>query len=82
MADVRYRGVEAVREYCLRLDGVEPREFAAEELQAAYDACDPKLIRAMEHAAANIRDYNEHLLCQTLEWANPDGGRVGRVVRG
>lgn len=82
MADVRKRGFEAVREYSLKLDGVEPREFTAEELQAAYDACDPKLIRAMEHAAANIRDYNEHLLCQTLEWANPDGGRVGRVVRG
>jgi histidinol dehydrogenase len=82
MADVRKRGFEAVREYSLRLDGVEPREFAAEELQAAYNVCDPKLIRAMEHAAANIRDYNEHLLCQTLEWANPDGGRVGRVVRG
>ena len=36
----------------------------------------------MEHAAANIRDYNEHLLAKTVEWTSPDGGRVGRVVRG
>lgn len=82
MADVRKRGFAAVREYSRKLDGAEPREFTAEELQAAYNACDPKLIRAMEHAAGNIRDYNEHLLCKTLEWTNPDGGRVGRIVRG
>ena len=82
LADVKARGYEAVREYSVRLDGAEPREFAPEELQAAYDACDPELIHAMEHAAANIRDYNEHLLCRTLEWTNPDGGVVGRVVRG
>ena len=82
LAEVKSRGYEAVREYSVKLDGAEPREFTAEELQAAYDACDPELIRAMEHAAANIRDYNEHLLCKTLEWTNPDGGVVGRVVRG
>ncbi len=82
MADVRERGFEAVREYSLKLDGAEPREFTPAELQAAYDACDPALIRAMEHAAGNIRDYNEHLLCKTVEWTNPDGGRVGRIVRG
>jgi histidinol dehydrogenase len=82
LADVKARGYEAVREYSVRLDGAEPREYAPEELQAAYDACDPELIHAMEHAAANIRDYNEHLLCRTLEWTNPDGGVVGRVVRG
>lgn len=82
MADVKERGFEAVREYSLKLDGAEPREFTPAELQAAYDACDPALIRAMEHAAGNIRDYNEHLLCRTVEWTNPDGGRVGRIVRG
>ena len=82
MADVKERGYEAVREYSVKLDGAEPKEFSKEELQAAYDACDPKLISAMEHAANNIRDYNEHLLCKTVEWTNPDGGKVGRIVRG
>jgi histidinol dehydrogenase len=82
MEDVRQRGYEAVKEYSLKFDKAEPREFTAQELQAAYDACDPKLIQAMEHAAANIRDYNEHLLAKSLEWTSPDGGRVGRIVRG
>ena len=44
MADVKERGYEAVREYSVKLDGAEPKEFTKEELQAAYDACDPKLI--------------------------------------
>lgn len=82
MEDVRRRGYEAVEEYSLKFDKAAPREFAREELDAAYAACDARLIRAMEHAAANIRDYNEHLLAKTVEWTSPDGGRVGRVVRG
>ena len=82
MENVRRRGYEAVEEYSLKFDKAAPREFAKEELDAAYAACDARLIRAMEHAAANIRDYNEHLLAKTVEWTSPDGGRVGRVVRG
>lgn len=82
MEDVRRRGYEAVEEYSLKFDKAAPREFAKEELDAAYAACDARLIRAMEHAAANIQDYNEHLLAKTVEWTSPDGGRVGRVVRG
>ncbi len=82
MEDVRRRGYEAVEEYSLKFDKAAPREFAKEELDAAYAACDARLIRAMGHAAANIRDYNEHLLAKTVEWTSPDGGRVGRVVRG
>lgn len=82
MEAVRTRGYEAVEEYSLKFDKAIPREFTMEELEAAYAACDPKLIRAMEHAAANIRDYNEHLLSKSLEWTSPDGGRVGRIVRG
>ena len=82
MEDVRRRGYEAVEEYSLKFDKAALREFAKEELDAAYAACDARLIRAMEHAAANIRDYNEHLLSKTVEWTSPDGGRVGRVVRG
>ncbi|MCD7857912.1 MAG: histidinol dehydrogenase [Clostridiales bacterium] len=82
MEDVRVNGYDAVRKYSLQFDKAEPREFSQAELQAAYDGCDPALIQAMEHAAANIRDYNEHLLAKTMEWVSPDGGRVGRIVRG
>lgn len=82
MEDVRQNGYEAVERYSLQFDHAVPREFAPEELERAYAACDPKLIAAMEHAAANIRDYNEHLLARSQEWTSPDGGRVGRIVRG
>lgn len=82
MEDVRVNGYEAVKKYSLQFDHAEPREFAPEELQAAYDACPAELIAAMEHAAANIRDYNEHLLTKSAEWISPDGGKVGRIVRG
>ena len=82
LEDVRERGYEAVREYSLRFDHAEPREIPQSELEAAYAACDPKLVAAMEHAARNIRDYNEKLLSKSMEWTSPDGGRVGRIVRG
>ncbi len=82
MADVQARGYEAVREYSLRFDKAEPREIAPEELQAAYDACPRDLIAAMERSARNIRVNNEHLLSQSKEWRSPDGGTVGRIVRG
>lgn len=82
LEDVRARGYEAVREYSLRFDHAEPREISQSELEAAYAACDPQLVAAMEHAARNIRDYNEKLLSKSMEWTSPDGGRVGRIVRG
>ena len=82
MEAVRERGFEAVREYSLRFDGAEPRELAPAELEAARSRCPAALIAALEHAAANIRDYNEKLLTRTQEWTSPDGGLVGRVVRG
>ena len=82
LAAVEARGLEAVREYSLRFDGAEPRELSPAELDGAYDRCPRELTAALEHAAANIRAYNEKLLARTLEWTSPDGGTVGRVVRG
>ncbi len=82
MNNVKANGFSAVEEYSLRFDKAAPRELSKEELEAAYDRCPAELITALEHAAANIRDYNEKLLAQTLEWKSPDGGIVGRVVRG
>ena len=82
LEDVRENGWEAVRRYSEKFDGREPYELEPEDLERACAACDPALIAAMEHAAANIRDYNEKLLARTVEWRSPDGGVVGRVVRG
>ncbi len=82
LANVKENGFSAVREYSLKFDRAEPREISSGELEEAYAACAPGLIAALEHAAANIRAYNEKLLSRTMEWTSPDGGAVGRVVRG
>lgn len=79
---VKEKGFAAVRDYSLRFDKAEPREIGREELDAAYSRCPEELIAALEHAAANIRDYNEKLLVKSQEWTSPDGGVVGRIVRG
>ena len=82
MQNVKQNGFAAVEQYSLQFDGTAPYEITAEKLDEAYKACPAELISALEHAAANIRDYNERLLAKTVEWNSPDGGRVGRVVRG
>ncbi len=82
MQNVQERGFDAVREYSLQFDHREPYELSQADLEAAYDRCPRALTAAMEHAAANIRDYNEKLPVKSQEWTSPDGGTVGRVVRG
>ena len=82
METVKEKGFEAVRDYSLRFDKAEPREITPAELDGAYGRCPKELIAALERAAANIKDYNEKLLTRTMEWTSPDGGVVGRVVRG
>ena len=82
MRTVKEKGFAAVRDYSLKFDRAEPREISADELDAAYGRCPRALIGALELAAANIRDYNEKLLAKSMEWTSPDGGTVGRVVRG
>ena len=82
MRDVKESGITAVNEYSLRLDRSLPYEIPAERLEEAYGRCPSDLIDALERAAANIRDYNEKLLVKSREWTSPDGGRVGRIVRG
>lgn len=81
LEDVRENGFEAVNRYSQQFDGAQVREIPMSELKAAYDACSPDLIAAMEHSAANIRHYNEQILATSSEWTSPDGGRVGRIVR-
>lgn len=82
MQTVKEEGFAAVERYSVQFDRTSPYEIGAHRLEQAYNSCSTELISALEHAAANIRDYNEKLLAQTVEWGSPDGGRVGRVVRG
>ena len=82
MENVRQEGLPAVERYSREFDHQAPYELSRERLERAYAACPPELIAALEHAARNIRDYNEKLLPKSMEWTSPDGGRVGRIVRG
>lgn len=82
MERVRAEGMPAVERYSLQFDRRAPYELSGEQLDEAYSACPPELTAALEHAAQNIRDYNEKLLTRSMEWTSPDGGRVGRIVRG
>ena len=82
MEKVRAEGLPAVERYSLQFDRKAPYEVPKERLDEAYRACPPELTAALEHAARNIRDYNEKLLVRSAEWTSPDGGQVGRIVRG
>ena len=82
MENVREEGLPAVERYTRQFDHKVPYEISREKLAEAYDRCPKELIAALEHAAANIRDYNEKLLPRSATWSSPDGGEVGRIVRG
>lgn len=82
MADVKAEGFAAVERYTRQFDDTIPREISQEMLDQAYARCPQSLVEALERAAANIRDYNSRLLPQSDIWTSPDGGKVGRLVRG
>ncbi len=82
MENVRAEGMPAVEKYSLQFDHRAPYELSKDRLDEAYAVCPKELTAALEHAARNIRDYNEKLLVRSMEWKSPDGGNVGRIVRG
>lgn len=82
MEDVRQNGIEAVEKYSLEFDGVEPCIIADKALEAAYNACDSELIKALEDAADNIRTYHEQMLAKTWEYNRNQGEILGQTVRG
>ncbi len=81
LADVRQRGDAALREWTLRLDGVECALRAeADQIAAAYDALDPEVIAALRLAAARIEHF--HRRQPALSWIhNDEEGVLGQLVR-
>ena len=81
--DVRKRGDEALREYTSRFDGVEIEDFRVsdEAIQAALEKVDPVVERALEKAAAQIRDFHERQKQQSWINVRPDGAMVGAKVQ-
>lgn len=82
MENVKAEGLSAVERYTRQFDHKTPYEISRDKLDAAYDRCPKELVDALERAAENIRDYNRRLLPKSEWWDSPDGGKVGRLVRG
>ena len=81
--DVRERGDEAVREYTSKFDGVDLERFrvSQEEIDQAVAKCPKELSQALEHAAAQIREFHERQLQQSWIETRSNGAIVGALVR-
>ena len=82
VATVRERGDEALRDYTERFDGVKVDQFrvSQEAIDEAVEQCDPRLAAALEHAAAQIREFHERQLEQSWFATRPNGALVGAKV--
>ncbi|MBQ3338790.1 MAG: histidinol dehydrogenase, partial [Atopobiaceae bacterium] len=79
--DVRERGDEAVRAYTLRFDGSCPDSFRVPDdaIAAARASVSPEFLAALEHAAAQIREFHAHELERERSWTyeRANGVRLG-----
>ena len=80
--DVRARGDEAVREYCMRFDGACPDAFRVSTgiVQGALEMVDPSFLEALEHAHAQIRDFHAREVEQSWFTTRSDGTILGVKV--
>ena len=80
---VRQEGDRALLELSERFDGVrpEPLRIPAAALEAAWQACEPELQRALELAHTRIIDFHRRQLPLDLAVEGPHGERLGRRWR-
>jgi len=80
--DVRARGDEAVREYCLRFDGACPSSLLVprEVVDGACDMVDPQFLEALRRAHAQVRDFHERQRQDSWFTTRPDGTILGAKV--
>jgi len=80
--EVRERGDDALRDYTERFDGVKIDTFRVEQsaIDAAVEKCDPVLADALEHAAAQIREFHERQLEQSWFATRENGAIVGAKI--
>ena len=76
--DVRERGLPAVLEYLLRIDGAEitaqTLRVTPQELAAAHAAADVEFLETVRRIRRNILDFQTAILHQTVRMERPDGG--------
>ena len=82
VANVREKGDEALRDYTSRFDGVDVESFRVpdEAIEAAAAKCEPELAAALEHAAAQIREFHERQVEQSWFATRENGAIVGAKV--
>lgn len=82
IAEVQQRKDEALRDFCLKFDGVVPERFAvdSEVMDKAFECVDPAFLAALEKAAEQIRDFHERELAQSWFTAREDGTILGVKV--
>ncbi|HML36567.1 MAG TPA: histidinol dehydrogenase [Bacillota bacterium] len=82
--EVREKGDEAVRSFCMKFDGACPDRFEVtrEEMKQAYESADPFLKKALERAKENITAYHEKQVRQGYEIKKEKGVILGQTVRG
>ena len=80
--DVRARGDEAVREYCLRYDGACPQSFrvSPDVVKSALTMVDEEFLDALKHAYQQIRDFHEREREQSWFTTRADGTLLGVQV--
>ena len=80
--DVRLRGDEAVREYCLRFDGACPDSFRVPDalVEDALDMVDPEFLRSLRRAERQIREFHEREREQSWFTTREDGTILGVKV--
>ncbi len=80
--DVRARGDEAIREYCLRFDGACPDHFRVpdELVQASLDMVDPEFLASLRLAERQIRSFHEREREQSWFTTREDGTILGVKV--
>lgn len=84
--DVRARGDEALYYYTEKFGGPSKADMgnlrvSEEELQEAYDSCEPEVISAIEKAAENIREFHSHQLVSTWTYEKGKNIVLGQLIR-
>ncbi len=79
---VRAKGDEALRDYCERFDKVSLASFevSTEEIDEAFAATDPELIRIMQQAKENIYAFHSRQVRNSFVMQETDGIVMGQRV--
>jgi len=80
VSEVRDKGNEALFDYTEKLDGVrlDSLEVTRQEIAAAYDMADKRLVSALEFAVRRIQDF--HVACEHETGLIPVGRYLGQQV--